>query len=105
MTRKARPDVNCRNSLRQGCLGDSFLTLSGELALRVSDILSVHVFSDAGNVYEDVSQFDPTRLYRSAGVGGTLVTPFLGAIGVDAAYGFDRATPGWEVHFRLGNQF
>ncbi len=98
-------DVNCRNSLRQGCLGDSFLTLSGELALRVSDILSVHVFSDAGNVYEDVSQFDPTRLYRSAGVGGTLVTPFLGAIGVDAAYGFDRTTPAWEVHFRLGNQF
>jgi outer membrane protein insertion porin family len=98
-------DVNCRRSFLQACLGDSFMTISGELALRVSDILSVHAFSDAGNVYDDVSQFDPTRLFRSAGVGGTLVTPFLGAIGVDAAYGFDRAVPGWEVHFRLGNQF
>jgi len=98
-------DVNCRSRFLQGCLGDSFLTMSGELAVRVSDILSVHAFSDAGNVYDDVSQFDPTRLFRSAGVGGTLVTPFLGAIGVDAAYGFDRAQPGWQVHFRLGNQF
>ncbi|HLL82672.1 MAG TPA: outer membrane protein assembly factor BamA [Longimicrobium sp.] len=98
-------DVNCRNRFLQGCLGDSFLTMSGELAVRVSDILSVHAFSDAGNVYDDVRQFDPTRLFRSAGVGGTLVTPFLGAIGVDAAYGFDRDQPGWQVHFRLGNQF
>ena len=98
-------DVGCRSSFLQSCLGDSFMTLSGEFAVRVSDILSVHAFSDAGNVYDDVSQFDPTRLFRSAGVGGTLVTPFLGAIGVDAAYGFDRAEPGWQLHFRLGNQF
>jgi outer membrane protein insertion porin family len=97
-------DVNCRSRFLQGCLGDSFLTMSGELAVRVSDILSVHAFSDAGNVFGDVKQIDPTRLFRSAGVGGTLVTPFLGAVGVDAAFGFDRDQPGWEVHFRLGNQ-
>jgi outer membrane protein insertion porin family len=95
----------CRQRFVQGCLGDSFVTLSGTFAVRLTDILSVHAFSDAGNVFEDVAQFDPTRMFRSAGVGGTLVTPFLGAIGVDAAYGFDRPQPGWEVHFRLGNQF
>jgi hypothetical protein len=38
-------------------------------------------------------------------VGATLVTPFLGAIGIDAAYGFDRPTPGWEIHFKLGQNF
>jgi len=97
-------DLSCRNSLRQDCLGDSFVTLTSEMALRVSDILSIHVFGDAGNVFGDVKQIDPTRLFRSAGVGGTLVTPFLGAVGVDAAFGFDRDQPGWEVHFRLGNQ-
>jgi len=95
----------CNKSLVQECLGDSFVTVSGEYALRVSDMLSLHVFGDAGNVFNDVQEFDPTRLFRGAGVGGTIVTPFLGAIGVDAAYGFDKPKPGWELHFKLGTGF
>ncbi|HET7229918.1 MAG TPA: outer membrane protein assembly factor BamA [Longimicrobium sp.] len=95
----------CNKSLIQQCLGDSFVTISAEYALRVNDMLSLHVFGDAGNVFNDVQEFNPTRLFRGAGVGGTIVTPFLGAIGVDAAYGFDRPNPGWEVHFKLGTGF
>lgn len=95
----------CNKNLVQECLGDSFVTVSAEYALRVSDMLSLHVFGDAGNVFNDVQEFNPTRLFRGAGVGGTIVTPFLGAIGVDAAYGFDRPDPGWEVHFKLGTGF
>jgi len=95
----------CNKNLIQQCLGDSFVTVSAEYALRVSDMLSLHVFGDAGNVFNDVQEFNPTRLFRGAGVGGTIVTPFLGAIGVDAAYGFDRPNPGWEVHFKLGTGF
>ncbi len=95
----------CNKNLVQQCLGDSFLTVSAEYALRVNDMLSLHVFGDAGNVFNDVQEFNPTRLFRGAGVGGTIVTPFLGAIGVDAAYGFDRPNPGWEVHFKLGTGF
>ena len=94
-------DLECR-ALSLSCLGDSFLTVSGEYAIRVSDMLSVSAFADAGNVYGDVTAIDPTRLFRGAGVGATLVTPFLGAIGIDAAYGFDRPDPGWEIHFRFG---
>jgi len=95
----------CHSSLTTDCLGDSFLTVSTEYAVRLNDMLSVHVFGDAGNVFNDVQEFNPTRMFRSAGVGGTIVTPFLGAIGVDAAYGFDRPDPGWEVHFKLGQGF
>ncbi|HEX6745941.1 MAG TPA: outer membrane protein assembly factor BamA [Longimicrobium sp.] len=95
----------CHSQLTTDCLGDSFVTLSATYAVRLNDMLSVHVFGDAGNVYSDVREFDPTRMFRSAGVGGTIVTPFLGAIGVDAAYGFDRPDPGWEVHFKLGTGF
>jgi outer membrane protein insertion porin family len=95
----------CNKNLVQECLGDSFVTLSAQYALHVNDMLSLHLFSDAGNVFNDVREFNPTRLFRSAGVGGTIVTPFLGAIGVDAAYGFDRPNPGWEVHFKLGTGF
>jgi outer membrane protein insertion porin family len=97
-------DVNCQ-ALSLSCLGDSFVTISGTYAVRVSDMLSVHAFYDAGNVFNDVTEFDPTRLFRGAGVGATLVTPFLGAIGVDAAYGFDRPDPSWEIHFKLGQGF
>ena len=98
-------DETCRSSLRTSCMGDAYLTLSGELALRINDMLSISAFGDAGSVYEDVSHYDPTRLFRGAGVGATLVTPFLGAIGIDAAYGFDRPIPGWEIHFKLGQNF
>ena len=97
--------LECNQSLQLECLGDAFFTVSGEYALRLSDALSVSAFGDAGNVYGSVGQFNTARLFRGAGVGVTLVTPFLGAIGIDAAYGFDRPDPGWEIHFKLGNQF
>ena len=95
----------CKSTLTTDCLGDSFITLSAEYAVRLNDMLSLHVFGDAGNVFNDVAEFNPTRMFRGAGVGGTIVTPFLGAIGVDAAYGFDRPIPGWEIHFKLGTGF
>ena len=46
-------------------------------------------------------QFDPQTLFRGAGVGAQLVTPF-GPLGLDYAYGFDRRVPGWQLHFRMG---
>lgn len=96
--------AECNRRLQLDCLGDAFFTVSGEYALRLTDALSISAFADAGNVFGDVAEFNTSRLYRGAGVGATLVTPFLGAIGIDAAYGFDRDEPGWEIHFKLGNQ-
>jgi outer membrane protein insertion porin family len=98
-------NVQCNTQLELSCLGDAFFTVSGEYALRLSDALSVSAFGDAGNVFGSVGEFNTARLYRGAGVGVTLVTPFLGAIGIDAAYGFDRPIPGWEIHFKMGNTF
>ncbi|MBW3571720.1 MAG: outer membrane protein assembly factor BamA [Gemmatimonadetes bacterium] len=97
-------NVQCNRNLNLSCLGDAFFTISGEYAIRLTDALSVSAFGDAGNVYASVGQFNTAQLFRSTGVGVTLVTPFLGAIGIDAAYGFDRPDPGWEIHFKLGNQ-
>ncbi|HET6231172.1 MAG TPA: outer membrane protein assembly factor BamA [Longimicrobiaceae bacterium] len=95
----------CENNFVTSCLGDAFLTVTGQYAFRVNDNLSLQLFGDAGNVWSDVQHVDPTKLFRSAGVGVTIVTPFLGAIGIDTAYGFDKPTPGWEVHFKLGSGF
>jgi outer membrane protein insertion porin family len=82
-------------------LGNAFFTLSTQYAIRPSDQISVNFFYDAGNVYRGPGDFDPTRLFRGAGFGLQLVTPF-GPIGIDYAYGFDKLEPGWQLHFRMG---
>jgi outer membrane translocation and assembly module TamA len=84
-----------------GRLGDAFLSVTGEYAVRVSNNLSLSAFLDAGNVWSDPRSIDPTRLFRGAGLGVQLVTPF-GPIGLDYAYGFDKPEPGWQFHFRMG---
>ncbi len=85
-------------------LGDVFFSLTAEYALRMSDQIGISLFYDAGNVWSEPSDFDPTRLFRGAGIGLSLVTPF-GPIGLDYAYGFDKTTPGWQLHFKMGPGF
>ncbi|HSM36686.1 MAG TPA: outer membrane protein assembly factor BamA [Longimicrobiales bacterium] len=82
--------------------GDAYVKVSGEFAMRFNDNISASAFYDAGNLWREPGQFDPSRLFRGAGLGLTLVTPF-GPIGLDYAYGFDRTVPGWQLHFKLGN--
>jgi outer membrane protein insertion porin family len=82
-------------------LGNAYLSLTTEYAIRISDNISVSSFLDAGNIWKDPRSIDPTRLYRGAGLGVQLVTPF-GPIGLDYAYGFDKTVPGWQLHFRMG---
>ncbi|MEP6590747.1 MAG: outer membrane protein assembly factor BamA [Gemmatimonadota bacterium] len=90
--------------------GKSYAAFTVEFGARVSQSLYLNTFFDAGNVYRSVRQYDPTRLYRGAGVGAALISP-LGPIGLDLGYGFDRTdrtgrpAPGWKLHFRLGNFF
>jgi outer membrane protein insertion porin family len=67
-------------------------------------------FAEGGNVWAQPRDFDPLRLYRSIGVGGSVISP-LGPLGLDFAYGLDRVDaaghndPGWKVHFKLGQIF
>ena len=82
-------------------LGNAFLRLTAEYALRINDNISLSTFFDAGNVWAKPQDIDPTRLFRGAGFGVQLVTPF-GPIGLDYAYGFDKTEPGWQLHFKMG---
>ena len=85
-------------------LGDAFLRLSAEYAVRFNDNLSLSAFYDAGGLWRSPSQINPTRLLRGAGIGAMLVTPF-GPLGLDWAYGFDKDRPGWQLHFKFGQGF
>jgi len=90
--------------------GNAFITNTAELGVRFNGSIYTDTFFDAGNLYSTPRQFDPTRLFRGAGIGIAIVTP-LGPLGLDYAYGFDRLNaagmpdPGWELHFKLGQIF
>jgi outer membrane protein insertion porin family len=93
-----------------GAFGRAYFAGTAEVGLRVSQALYVSLFTDGGNLWNRPSQINPTRLFRGAGIGASILSP-LGPIGVDYAYGFDRVDasgnpdPGWKFHFKLGNIF
>jgi outer membrane protein insertion porin family len=90
--------------------GNAFFRGTVELGVRFNQMLYTNLFYDAGNVYASPREFNPTRLFRGAGIGVAIVTP-LGPLGLDWAYGFDRVDqfgrpdPKWQLHFKLGQLF
>ena len=90
--------------------GNAFYTQSAELGVRFNQMLYLDAFYDAGNLWARPRDFNPTRLFRGVGVGGSIVTP-LGPLGVDLGYGLDRINaqglrdPKWQVHFKFGQIF
>ncbi|MCC6244041.1 MAG: outer membrane protein assembly factor BamA, partial [Gemmatimonadaceae bacterium] len=61
--------------------GNAFMTVTGEIGLRFNQMFYLNAFTDAGNNWASARQINPTRLYRSAGVGVSTVTP-LGPLGL-----------------------
>jgi outer membrane protein insertion porin family len=104
------PTASGQQASTVDAFGASYVALSGELGFRLSQSMYFSVFYDAGNVWARAGQVNPTRMFRGAGIGASLISP-LGPIGVDYAYGWDRVDlagnpdPGWKLHFRLGNIF
>jgi|UniRef100_UPI00404869AB outer membrane protein insertion porin family len=72
-------------------------------------------FVEAGNSYNNFSEYNPFQLKRSAGVGIRIFMPAFGLLGIDFAHGFDSlpfynnnpSAPksGWQTHFIIGRQF
>ena len=95
---------------QRSSFGNSFFTTTAEVGMRVSQQFYMNMFYDAGNIWARPRDFDPSRLYRGAGIGASVVTP-LGPLGLDWAYGFDRVDafgkpdPKFQLHFRLGQFF
>ena len=95
---------------QRNSFGNAFFTSTAEVGLRVSQQLYINMFYDAGNMWAHPREIDPSRLFRGAGIGASVVTP-LGPLGLDWAYGFDRTDafgrpdPKFQLHFRLGQFF
>ena len=76
-----------------------------------------YVFMDAANTWDNFSTYNPTQLFRSAGVGARLFLPILGMIEITYGYNFDEFVPyagleskhdgrrKWLFQFTLGQGF
>ena len=82
------------------------------LALQTPQLtLAPYMFLDAANTWDSFDDYDPSRLYRSAGFGARVFLPILGL--VDLTYGrqidafnplggSENGLPKWDFQFTLG---
>lgn len=74
-----------------------------------------YLFADAVNTWNGFSDYNPSKLYRSAGLGVRLVLPIVGMLEMTYGYNFDRfvplanssesGAPGWRFQISLGQGF
>ena len=75
-----------------------------------------YLFADAANTWNSFGSYNPTQLYRSAGVGMRLFLPIIGMLELAYGYNFDTYVPlqrssggtgerGWSFQFSLGQGF
>lgn len=96
--------------------GYAYSRLSVELRypflLEPSSTIYGLAFVEAGNAWQDLGDFNPFDLKRSAGVGVRIFLPMIGLMGLDWAYGFDTPNfgdtsrrSGSNLHFIIGQEF
>ena len=73
-----------------------------------------YLFMDAANTWNGFGTYNPSNLYRSAGMGVRLFLPILGMVELTYGYNFDEFEPlrsgqdglrGWSFQFTLGQGF
>jgi outer membrane protein insertion porin family len=85
------------------------LQLRYPISLQPSATIYVQAFAEAGNNWGSYADYNPFKLYRSAGIGARIFMPAFGLIGVDWGYGFDQVpgrpdASGPQFHFTIGQQ-
>jgi len=78
--------------------------------LKPSSTIYLLSFLEAGNAWNNFSDYNPFQLHRSAGVGVRIFLPMFGLMGIDWGYGFDPVAgqsdaAGSQFHFVIGQQF
>ena len=63
------------------------------VSLNPAATVYVLAFAEAGNSYDSYSNYNPYKLYRSAGVGARIFMSAFGLLGFDFGHGFDSVVP------------
>jgi outer membrane protein insertion porin family len=86
--------------------GRYMATLTVEYQFPIANPLNGLLFMDMGNTWNSVDDVSLNEFKRSVGVGMRMEVPMLGLLGLDYAYGFDRAGGArWKPHLIIGRQF
>lgn len=77
------------------------------LSLNPSATIYALSFLEAGNCWIGFENFNPFKVYRSAGLGVRIYLPMFGLLGLDWGYGFDqvpnnKSAAGSQFHFSIG---
>jgi outer membrane protein insertion porin family len=80
------------------------------ITMKPSASIYALAFMEAGSSFDNLKNYNPFDLSRSAGVGLRVFMPAFGLLGIDLGHGFDSLAPGgkpngWETHFIIGQQF
>jgi outer membrane protein insertion porin family len=83
-----------------------FSTIEASLEPRISLFgpLSMVVFMDVGNVWQQTEDFSLNEIRLSAGGGLRYSTP-IGPVGIDAARPVWDNNNQWQIHFNIGHAF
>ncbi len=83
------------------------------VSLNPAATVYVLAFAEAGNSYDSYQNYNPYKLYRSAGVGARIFMSAFGLLGFDFGHGFDSVIPAVgtntkqdpnHFHFIIGQQ-
>jgi outer membrane protein insertion porin family len=102
--------VDPETGFRGGVVYNKFVTeIRYPITLAPTSTIYVLGFAEAGNTWNQFSEYTPRKLFRSAGVGARIFLPAFGLLGVDWAYGFDSdrdfgIQAGSQIHFTIGQQ-
>jgi outer membrane protein insertion porin family len=85
------------------------LQLRYPVSLAPAATIYVQAFAEAGNNWASYNEYNPFKLYRSAGMGARIFMAAFGLIGIDWGYGFDQVpgqpgASGPQFHFTIGQQ-
>jgi len=80
------------------------------VTLKPSATIYALTFLEGGNTNDLFRNYNPFKLYRSAGVGVRIYLPMFGLMGIDWGYGFDKIpwssdAGGSQFHFVMGQNF
>lgn len=94
---------NSINPERGGAVFDRYtLELRQPIIESSNATIFVLGFLEGGNSWGSIKEFQPFKLYNSAGLGVRLYMPMFGLIGFDWGYGFDGSNGGSQFHFSIG---
>lgn len=103
-------DTDISNDIDGGTIFNKYvMEVRYPISLAQAATIYALTFVEAGNNWNNFSDFNPYNIKKSAGVGLRIFMPAFGLMGIDWAYGFDPVgdsgpNSGPQFHFSIGQQ-